>query len=334
METTSAEANAQQFGDLEGQSSGIVKFAHLCAGLLLLAGSLGSLISISYQAFIHFWMELHAGRFDLPNLINVAVGVLIVLAGDSAMLVAARMLRALRSAQAPFSEMWLHVVVMGGVSLLEAGTFLYMAWLFDRPTTFVLWSIDIGRALAWPGLCAYLSLARRIPVGPRDVAYQASLAAGNGVIRDVTRLAGDPSAPLERKVRIYSAAARMSMQDRAQFAGIIDAVSEAPAESRPVTPPTPRGGLPIAPATPDGGNGSPEGLPEPTPLRMVSGARASLHKTRGRLSRNEQLRTQAFALLDKQPTLPKTELRKALRTRQETANALHSAWTHSRRARA
>ena len=325
---TSAEVS-QQLRDLERQGGGMARLAHICAALLLTAFSLGSLVSISAVPFFRFLRTP-----NLPDAISIAVNVLLVIAADVALLYAASVLRVLVTAQAPKAEQRYHRWAMIAASVLESATYMYLVWSFDKPSNWFLWTIAATRALGAPLCAAYLSMARPLPVGPRDVAYQAALAAGKGVVRDVTTLAGDPAAPLSRKVKIYNAASLMSPQDRARFAGIIDAVSEAPAESRPVTPPTPRGGLPIEAATPDGGNGSPEGLPEPTPLRMVSGARGSLHKTRGRLSRNEQLRTQAFALLDKQPTLPKTELRKALRTRQETANALHSAWTHSRRARA
>lgn len=316
-----------QLRDLERQGGGMARLAHFCAALLLMAFSLGSLVSISATPFFRF---LH--HANLPDAISIAVNVLLVIAADVALLYAASVLRVLVTAQAPRSEQRYHRVAMIGAALLESATYLYLVWSFDRPTTAFLWAIGITRAVGAPLFAAYLSMARPLPVGPRDVAYQAALAAGKGVVRDVTTLAGDPSAPLARKVRIYNAAALMSPQDRVRFAGIIEAVSEeSQPESRPVSPPPPHGGLPAEPSAREGGNDAAEGSRYVAPLRVVSGARASMHATRGRLSRNEQLRTQAFALLDKQPDLPKTELRKALRTRQETANALHSQWQHSQR---
>ncbi len=230
---------ARQLRDMERQGGGMATFAHICAVLLLVAGSLGSLISISADAFRHFLTAAQAGRPDVPDLINAVVGVLLVLAGDAALLYAASMIRVLTSAQAPRSEITVHMWVMVGVSLLEAATYLYMAWLFDPPTNWLLWLIDIGRAIAWPLLCAYLSMARPIPVGPRDVAYQAALASGKGVVRDVAVIAADPSAPLERKVRIFRAASTMTPTDRAKFDGIIDAL--APQEELPTQAEAPRG---------------------------------------------------------------------------------------------
>ena len=123
---------------------------------------------------------------------------------------------------------------MIGASALESSTYLYLAWQFDRPSGWFLWAIVGARALAAPLFAAYLSMARPLPVAPRDVAYQAALASGKGVVRDVATLAADAAAPLERKVRIYRAASVMSGADRARFDGIVDAVAlEAPAALPP-----------------------------------------------------------------------------------------------------
>jgi|GEM_PF-6093790 len=73
-----------------------------------------------------------------------------------------------------------------------------------------------------------------LPVAPRDFAYYTSLFSGKGVVLDVAQLAADPAAPLDRKVRIYSAAARMTATDRARFTDIIAAVQ--PEQAGPATP--------------------------------------------------------------------------------------------------
>lgn len=222
-----------QLRDIDRQGGGMARFAHFCATALLVAGSIGSLISISAQAFNKFLAATAAGHLDVPDLLNAVVGVLLVLAGDAALLYAASVLRNARSAQMPRDETRVHLWVMIGVSIMEAATYLYMAWLFDKPDNLVIWAIDGGRAIAWPLLAAYLSMARPLPVGPRDVAYHTALASGKGVIRDVATLAADPSAPLQRKVRIYKASATMSRDDLRRFEDIVDAVTA----DEPVSPP-------------------------------------------------------------------------------------------------
>lgn len=216
---------AAQLRDLERQGGAMARLAHIAAGLLLAAFSAGSLVSISHAAFIAFLAALGAHQADIPDAISLAVNLLLVLAADVALLYAASVLRVLIAAQAPTCERRVHVWAMVGASLLEASTYLYLAWQFDRPSDLFLWTIVLARAIGAPLFAAYLSMARPLPVAPRDVAYQASLAAGRGVVRDVAILAADPGAPLERKARIYTASALMTTQDRTRFDGIIDAVA-------------------------------------------------------------------------------------------------------------
>ena len=153
----------------------------------------------------------------------------------------------------------------------------------------------------------------------------------------VTRLAGDPAAPLVRKVRIYNAAARMSPSDRAQFAAIIEAVdepTESPAESFPRTPEPPTSGRPLWLPREEGTDTPAESFREQTdhaPLRVISGARAHRESVRQNRSRKEQLRPMAYAALDEDPTLTRRELRNRLRCQQQTANALYAAWKLDRR---
>jgi hypothetical protein len=147
---------------------------------------------------------------------------------------------------------------MWGVSALEASTYLYMAWLFDRPSNLVLWAIDIGRAIAWPLLCAYLSMARPLPVGPRDIMYHSALASGKGVVRDIATLSADPDAPLHHKVRIFRAASNMTIADRAKLDTLVAQLTT-PAEAPTALPAALHDGpqLPPVPPRPPTGPGSP-----------------------------------------------------------------------------
>lgn len=261
-----------QLRDLERQGGGMARLAHWCAGLLLVAFSLGSLLSISHAAFITFLAQWNAGQLDIPDGISLVVNVLLVVAADVGLLYAASVLRVLSASEAPKEEQRVHTWAMWGASILESSTYLYLAWEFDRPATIFLWGIMIARAIAAPLFAAYLSMARPVPVGPGDVAYHASLASGKGVVRDVATLAADTDAPLERKVRIYRAAARMAPHDRTRFDAIVEAVSvpDAPATalSHPLELPQPTTSSvtpsPDAPDRPPTGPGSPTTAPRRT----------------------------------------------------------------------
>lgn len=258
---------AAQLRDLERQGGGMARLAHIAAGALLVAFSAGSLLSISHAAFVQFLAAWGKGQADVPDGISLVVNLLLVLAADVALLYAASVLRVLIAAQAPKSEQRIHKWAMIGASALESSTYLYLAWQFDRPSGWFLWAIVGARALAAPLFAAYLSMARPLPVAPRDVAYQAALASGKGVVRDVATLAADASAPLRRKVKIYTASAMMTAPDRARFNDIIEAVAieDAPA---PVTAPanvttTPE--QPTGPDRPPTGGGSPTAAPADAP---------------------------------------------------------------------
>ncbi|MGZ6321722.1 MAG: hypothetical protein ACXWQR_20770 [Ktedonobacterales bacterium] len=268
-----SEEVAAQLRDLERQGGGMARFAHWSAGALLVAFSLGSLLSISHAAFITFLAEWNAGRFDIPDGISLVVNVLLVLACDVGLLYAASVLRVLIASEAPKSELRVHKWAMIGASVLESSTYLYLAWEFDRPSTVFLWLIMIARAVAAPLFAAYLSMARPLPVGPGDVAYHASLASGKGVVHDVATLAADPDASLARKVRIYRAAARMAPHDRTRFDAIVEAVSVPDAVDMPTTPsgePAPLQSAVETPTRPPTGGGSPIAQPVRTPRRKVA----------------------------------------------------------------
>lgn len=264
-----------QLRDIERQGGGMANLAHVCAGLLLTAFSLGSLIGISGAAFFRFLAEWNAGTFDMPDALSMAVNLLLVLCADVAMLYAASVLRTLIAAHAPAEEQRIHIWAMAGAAVLEAASYLYLMWVFDRPDTAFLWLIGIARALCAPLAAAYLSMARPIPVGPRDVAYQAALSAGKGVIRDVAALSSDPDAPLTHKVAIFRAASTMTPADRAKFDGIIDAVRQQEGIDTPPALAAPPVDVPVTAASepdrPPTGPGSPMPAKPPKRPRSASG---------------------------------------------------------------
>ena len=217
---------ARALRDIERQGAHLATLAHLCAGVLIFLFSLGSLISLSAQAFTTVLASWDRGALDIPAAISVGVSTLLVLAMDTAMLYAASVLRVLAVRGASGNEAAIHRVVLISAALLEAATYTYMSWLYDRPETLALWALVLARALAAPLYAVYLSMARPLPVGPRDIFAQAELASGRGVLRDVTALANDPSAPLDKKLRIMGAASAMADRDRSRLAALISAVTD------------------------------------------------------------------------------------------------------------
>ena len=218
---------ARALRDIERQDAHLAGLAHLCAGVLILLFSLGSLISLSAAAFNTVLTSWQHGRLDIPAAISVAVSTLLVLAMDTAMLYSASVIRVLAVRGARGREAWGHWAVLISAALLEAATYTYMTWLYDRPETWALWALAIARAVAAPAYAVYLSMARALPIGPRDIFAQAELAAGRGVLRDVTALANDRGAPLDRKLRIMGAASLMPDRERSRLAELIAVVNEA-----------------------------------------------------------------------------------------------------------
>ena len=220
-----------QLAEIERQGAAIARLAHGAAYALIVLFSIGSLLGLSHSALItlqHQWQTTHT--LDFPSALAAAVNGLLVLVMDTALLLAANMLRIIKARQGEGAGV--HIVVMVGVSAIEGATWAYFSWLYDRPTDPIAWALIVARALAAPLLSAYLSLARAIPIGPRDILHQAAMASGKGVIRDVTREANDHSAPLERKIAIYGAAALMHSNDRARLERMIAAVT---VQQRPQT---------------------------------------------------------------------------------------------------
>lgn len=215
--------------EMEQHGEHLANWANRLATMLLAVFSTASLLSLSLAAFNTFMAQLAAGHLDIPDALSVLLNLLLVLAMDMAMFYAASVIRAVASAGGATREIAVHVVVMATASLLETATYIYLVVQYDRPTNAWLWAIGIGRGIAAPLFATYLSLARKLPVAPRDIAYYVALLSGRGVVHDVAVLAADRHAPLHRKVNIYTAAATMAAAEHAKFSRIIAAVEDKPA---------------------------------------------------------------------------------------------------------
>jgi hypothetical protein len=215
---------ADQLADIARQGSGMARLAHVCASLMLVLFSAGSLVALGGAALLSVLDGAQQGHVDVPAAISLGVSTLLVLCMDVAMLYAASMLRLLGMRRAEPRPMRLHRGVMATVAILEAGTYAYMAWRYETPVSVVAWALILSRALAAPLLSVYLAMARPLPVTARDILAQVELASGLGLIRDAVTIANDASASLSQKVALFGASAVMTSQDRERLDGLLAAV--------------------------------------------------------------------------------------------------------------
>jgi hypothetical protein len=215
---------ADQLADIARQGSGMARLAHVCASLMLVLFSAGSLVALGGDALLSVLDGAQLGHVDLPAVISLGVSTLLVLCMDVAMLYAASMLRLLGMRRADSRTMRLHRGVMATVAILEAGTYAYMAWRYETPVSVVAWALILSRALAAPLLSVYLAMARPLPVTARDILAQVELASGLGLIRDAVTIANDAGASLGEKVALFGASAVMTEHDRERLNGLLAAV--------------------------------------------------------------------------------------------------------------
>lgn len=352
---------ADQLRSLAKQGAGMAKVAHIFAFVLIVLFSAGSLVALAGDALASVLSGWHSGRVDIPSAISVGVSTLLVPCMDVAMLYAASMLRLLATRRAARRDMTVHLIVLAGVALVEAATYAYMAGVYEHPANAAAWSLVAGRALAAPLVGVYLSMARALPVTPRDILYQGELAAGAGVLRDVALAANDQGATLAAKMALYGAAAEMRPTDRERLDAMITAVrtrgTETPADPMDAYPRPLQPGFPLpAPVTPPGGwhptNGGtpfaalPPGFPglddDTTPPGQFARGWESVAETASgsvatafaplpdedarKEARIEGLYASARVWLDRSPLMSKTELRERLGCRQEIASGLYDRW--------
>jgi hypothetical protein len=230
----------QTMRELSRQGTGMARVAHISATLMVVLFSLGSLVALSGAAFSAIVAAMQRGGIpSIPQAISIAVSTLMVVCCDIGLVYAAMTLRVLRTRGAA-DGLLVHWLVLVGVSVIEAGTYLYMSALYEHPLGWA-WALVIARALAAPLLSVYLSMAQAHPITPRDILHQAELAQGIQLVRDVVRVAQDPSASLADKMRLYEASAEMGERDKSrlqQMIAVVHARLQTPALPL-VTPATP-----------------------------------------------------------------------------------------------
>ena len=153
----------EQLDQLRRQGAGMARIAHLCASLLVVLFSAGSFVALGVRCFAHRSRTVEPVAFHRCAVCHQSLRVHADGSMDVAMLAAAATLRLLASRRAPFQEMLLHVAVMAGVAALESGTYLFMSWTYEHPTSAAACARIIARALAAPLLAVYLASLVRAP---------------------------------------------------------------------------------------------------------------------------------------------------------------------------
>jgi hypothetical protein len=223
-----SDAIERQLAATAREGAMLARVAHACAFLMLALFSAGSLVALAGDSI----QAIASGHATFPAIIAAAVSGLLVACMDTAMLYAASILRLLASRRAAKEEGRLHRWVLGSVAILEAATYGYMSWRYEHPADSIAWGLIIARALAAPLLSVYLSLARPLPVTARDMLAVAERIAGEGVLRDLARIASDMSAPLADKVSLYIAAAVIASPDRTRLEALLAVAQRREAETR------------------------------------------------------------------------------------------------------
>ena len=248
---------ADQLRSLARQGSGQARIAHLFALVLIVLFSAGSLVALAGDALSAVLAGWRSGQVNIPSAISVGVSTLLVPCMDVAMLYAASTLRQMATRRADRRDRAVHIAVLAGVAVVEASTYAYMAGVYEHPANAAAWGLVAGRALAAPLIGVYLSMARPLSVTPRDILYQAELAAGAGVLRDVALAANDAGASLDDKMSLYGAAAEMREADRWRLDSMIAVVGQhrrmvdgALATGMALPAPLTPGPLPTGPGTP------------------------------------------------------------------------------------
>ena len=320
----------EQLRDIARQGGALSKLAHACAFLLILLFIAGSLVALSGDALVQV-VQLGVQPSTIPPSISIAVSTLLVVAMDAGMLYAASMLRILSARRADPEERRIHIAVMVVASVLESCTYVYMAFRYDAPTSGAGWALVIARALAAPAFSIYLSMARALPVGPRDILYQVELASGKGVIRDAVIVANDHTAPLARKMALYGASATMTVSDRTRLDNMIGVLGDTdggPGSGMPLPPPQ------LPPPDDDDEPSvqrSAETFPHLVPTRRSRRMDASALAAARKLSAEVARQAAAYAYLDANPASSANQLARVLKCRREVAGQLHAAWRIERR---
>jgi hypothetical protein len=189
--------------------------------LLVIATSVASLISLAGDVI----QRIVTQGANIPTSASVAITFLLVLAMDTGSVYAAIMIRIGLQRRQSWSTMTMHVVVLIVVSVLEAGTYIYMLVLYEHPHDPASWALVVARGLAEPLLAIYLVMATPITITPEDIAHQVEVVTGIAVLRDIVTQSSDPSRSLADKIAMYHASAALNPEQKLRLSRMYKAAT-------------------------------------------------------------------------------------------------------------
>jgi hypothetical protein len=184
----------------------ILRASHTFAFLLIIATSVASLISLASEDVT----AITSGQGSVPQDASAVIVLLLVAAMDTGMLYAATSIRIGQQRGQAWGQLRGHLAIMLTVACLEAGTYTYMLWKYENPTTWEAWALIVARGVAVPILSVYLAMARPITVQAEDIAHMTERFTGLAVLKNLVTTANDPDLPLARKLEIYHASATLT----------------------------------------------------------------------------------------------------------------------------
>lgn len=212
----------QQLHEVERQGHGMARIMHAAGYLMLVLFSVGSAIGICGTLVQEVVANGPLTWQSLPNDVVITVSLMLVFCMDLAAIYAAFHMRLLATRHAPWQQYIIHALVLLTCTVLEGGTFIQMSFEYDNVIAGTVALLIIARGIVAPLLSVYLNMARPIPSGVADIAYQSFLGAGQGVVRDIIHIANDPNASLADKAELMSASAYINQREQAQLDRLID----------------------------------------------------------------------------------------------------------------
>lgn len=335
-----------QLKEMSKQGAGMARAGNMFAYLLVILFSLVSLATLAGDDFRTFVASVQAGHVNILAGVFTSIIPAMVLAMDFGMLYAASVIRRLKSRHSGMDEKLMHYSVIWGVVFLEASTYIYGAYLYDHPNSIPSWGLIVVRAIGAPLFSVYLSMAKPLPIAPRDVLHQAELILGVAILRKVTAVANNTSAELPELMAMYRTVSIASPEDHARLSSLIDVASKSDILALPEVkvippkvPPT-NGGqhVDISPIADEVDEEDTNGYTQPD-LRIArftpSKASRNHHRDEGvRRHRNyDEMATEAYTLLDSyglddraRPAISLEELQGQLHVKRKYAEDFRNQW--------
>lgn len=220
----------EQLKDIENSGHVEASIAHFISYVLVIFFSFGGLIAVASESINEFITSYNHGTFNIIASVTFAVSLSMIIGLDYALLWAARAIQTARERGQQWTDYVIHLVVLTVVPIIDAATFFYMSWLYDKPTNSILMAILIGRAVVVPPMIVYLRMAKTPTRSPGDIIYQIQRAKGEHILRAATARAQDPHITLTRSAAEWRAIEKPPKRHDERIAAWLEEVDKTDAE--------------------------------------------------------------------------------------------------------